>query len=247
MGLFSKLSSTVVPENVLSQLKSYGHASWEARLSSRPIADPRFGWDSFVSKAVAAIRASPTQAVGEIHAAAGGDPIAQFGGYLLIAECEPTMLDARYLEMMDASLRMMYDKGLSSGHLNRYEADRWIAAHGDLRTSFDRIVDVVPSPPSDHAAEMTLPVGDSLMVATMGPGGLDNQFWIERTSAGTFEAFSMRRWSSEDESLTRCPEATVGSWSTLDEVLRSLGGYLRSRPFWSHDLLDPYFTERRNI
>jgi len=215
-------------------------------VSGRPVTDPRFTWDNFFSKARAALRTSPTQAIGEIHAAAGDDASAWFGGYSLIAELEPTTLDTRYLEMLDASLQMMYDGRLSSGHLSRYEADRWIATHGDLRTSFDRVVEVAPPAPG-HVAGVALAPGQSLMVATMGPGALDNQFWIERASTGTYEAFSMRKWESDDVTLTRCAEDTVGSWDTVEGLLRSLGSYLGARPFWAHDQLEPYFTQRQDF
>jgi hypothetical protein len=246
VGWFSKRSSTAVPADVLNQLGAFGEASLEAKVSSRPVSDPRFSWENFFAKASDALRASPSQAIGEIHAAAGADQLAQFGGYSLIAEFDASSSDPRYLEMLDASLQMMFDRRLSSGHLNRYEADRWIATHGDLRTSFDRIVEVAPPAP-DHAAEVTLAPGETLMVATMGPDALDNQFWIEHTNAGTFEAFSMRQWESGDPTLTRCAEDSIGKWESVEGVLQSLGSYLGTRPFWSHDQLDPYFTQRRDI
>lgn len=246
MGWFSKRSSTAVPADVLNQLMAFGQASWEAKVSGRPVSDPRFSWETFVAKAAEVLRANPSQAIGEIHTATRGDQFAQFGGYSLIAEFDPSTADARYLEMMDASLQMMFDRSLSSGHLNRYEADRWIATHGDLRTSFDRIVEIAPPPP-EHAAGVTLGPGETLMVATMGPDALDNQFWIEHTSVGTYVAFSMRLWEAGDATLTRCTEDSVGSWETFGGVLQSLGGYLGTRPFWAHDQLDPYITQRRDI
>lgn len=246
MGLFSKRSSNAVPSDVLSQLRAFGEASFEAKASSRPISDPRFSWESFFSKASEALRSNPAQAIGEIHAAAGADHLAQFGGYSLIAEFDSSSSDPRYLELLDASLKAMFDRRLSSGHLNRYEADRWIAVHGDLRTSFDRIVEVAPPAP-DHAAQVALDPGESLMVATMGPNPLDNQFWIEHTGTGTYQAFSMRQWESGDGMLTRCDEDSIGTWHSVEEVLQSLGNYLGTRPFWAHDQLDPYFTQRRDF
>lgn len=246
MGWFSKRSSAMVPAEVLTQLRAFGEASFEAKVSSRPVADPRFSWETFFAKASAALRADPARAIGEIYAAAAADQFARFGGYSLIAELDPSTTDTRYLEMQDASLQMMFDRGLSSGHLNRYEADRWIATHGDLRMSFDRIVEVTPPPPG-HVAAVTLAPGETLMVATMGPDALDNQFWIEHTSAGTYKAFSMRRWTSDDTTLTRCTEDSVGDCGNVEGVLQRLGGYLVTRPFWAHEQLDPYFTQRREI
>jgi hypothetical protein len=236
----------VLPADVLNQLRAFGEASLEARVSGRPVTDPRFTWERFFAKAADALHAKPSQAVGEIHAAASGDEFAQFGGYSLIAEFDASMADARYLEMMDASLQMMHARKLSSGHLNRYEADRWIDTHGDLRTSFDRIVEVAP-PPRDHVAGVALGPGEVLMVATMGPGALDNQFWIECTSTGTYRAFSMRQWESGDATLTRCEEDSIGNWDVVEGVLQSLGDYLGTRPFWAHDQLEPYFPQRRDI
>lgn len=246
VGWFSKRSSTAVPADVLDRLRPFGEASLEAKASSRPLSDPRFSWENFFAKASEALRTNPSQAIGEIHAAAGTDQFAQFGGYSLIAELDPSSSDPRYLGMQDASLQMMFDRRLSSGHLNRYEADRWIATHGDLRTSFDRIVEVAPPAPG-HAAEVALAPGETLMVATMGPDPLDNQFWIEHTSAGTYDAFSMRQWESGDTTLTRCSEDTIGSWESVEGVLQSLGSYLGTRPFWAHEQLDPYFPQRRDI
>jgi hypothetical protein len=141
----------LVPGEVLRQLGAFGQASWDARLAGRPVDDPRFGWDGFFSKVSSALRTDPTQAIADIHAAAGTDALAQFGGAQLVAEFDHGSHDPRYLEMIDASLQMMYDRRLSSGHLTRYEADRWIATHGDLRTSFDRIVEVAPPPPPPSA------------------------------------------------------------------------------------------------
>lgn len=246
MGWFSKRSSTAVPSDVLSQLRAFGEASFEAKVTSRPVSDPRFSWENFFAKASEGLRANPAQAIGEIHAAAGADQLAQFGGYSLVAEFDSSSSDPRYLEMLDTSLQMMFDRRLSSGHLNRYEADRWIATHGDLRTSFDRIVEVA-RPAPDHAAQVVLTPGETLMVATMGPDALDNQFWIEHATSGTYQAFSMREWDSGDTTLTRCAEDSIGTWDSVEGVLQSLGSYLGIRPFWAHDQLDPYFTQRRDV
>lgn len=239
-------SSTAVPVEVLSQLRAFGEAALEARALSRPVSDPRFSWENFIGRAYEALRASPSRAIGEIYAAAYADQLAQFGGYSLIAEFDASSSDPRYLAMLDASLQMMFGKRLSSAHLNRYEADRWIATYGDLRTSFDQTVEVAPLAP-DHAAEVVLAPGETLMVATLGPDALDNQFWIERTIAGTYGAFSMRQWERGDATLTRCAEDAIGQWESIEEVLASLGSYLGTRPFWAHGRLDPYFRQRRDI
>lgn len=243
MGFFTKRPS--VPASVLNQLGAYGQACWAARVNSQSVSDPQFGWQPFFSKVQPALRDNPSQTIAAIHRAASHDTWARFGGYQLIAELDPTCQDLLYFEMMDAGLELMHERGLSSGHLTRYEADRWIATHGDLRTSFDRSVDTAPPPP-EHKANVELAPGNALMVATMGPGALDNQFWIEQTAAGTYGAFSMRRWGSDDDTLTRCAEDQVGQWGTVEELLRSLGSYLRTSPYWAHEQLQPYFTEHRD-
>ena len=244
MGWFSKRSSTLIPADVLSQLAEFGEASWSALFAGLALDDPRFGWQNFFSKAHSACRESLVQAVAEVYGAAGDDSTARFGAYKLIAECAPDSQDPVFLDLMDAALQLMYDRGLSSGHMTRFEADRWIAVHGDLRTSFDRIVDVAPPGPG-HVARIEMNPGDALMVAAMGPDSLDNQFWIELGADGKYGAFSMRKWDSDAATLARCSEDDVGQWDTADGVLRGLGGMLRTRPYWAHEQLDPYFTERR--
>jgi hypothetical protein len=243
MGFFSKRPSTVVPAGVLAALPAYGEASWQARVAGRSVADPRFAWDGFFSPASQALRADPARTIEELYVAAD-DRNTVLGAYSLLTEIDAPLTDPHYLELMDATLQMMFEAGLSSGHLNRYEADRWIATHGDLRTSFDRIVDVAPPPP-DLAADVSLGPGESLMVATMGPNALDNQFWIERTAAGTYAAFSMREWEAGDGVLTRCAEDQIGTHETAMALLQRMGSYLGVQTYWAHDLLMPYFTQRR--
>lgn len=245
MGWFSKPSSTFVPAEVLEQLGAFGHVSWNALVAGRSPDDPRFGWSNFYSKAQPACRENLARSVAEVNSAAGDDAMARFGAYRLIAEFEPGNQDPTFLAMMDAALQSMYDRGLSSGHMTQFEADRWIAVHGDLRASFDRIVDVAPADPS-HTVSVGLQPGEALMVAAMGPDALDNQFWIELGDDGRYGAFSMRKWESNDVTLTRCSEEDVGPSETADAVLRGLGSMLRTRPYWAHEQLDPYFTERRD-
>ncbi len=112
---------------------------------------------------------------------------ARYGGYRIIAEFDAGLKDPLYLDMMDAGLWFMYDRKLSSGHMTGYERDRWVQAHGDVRTSFDRIVEVAP--PEHHVVAIDLRPGGSLIVAKLGPGPLDNQFHIERTAERTYGAF----------------------------------------------------------
>lgn len=172
-----------------------------------------------------------------------GDPCAMYGGYCLIAEFDPATEDPLYFDMMDAGLKLTYDRKLSSGHLTGYEADRWVDTHGDLRTSFDRIVDVAP--PEQHTVSVSLAPGESLMVAKMGPGPLDNQFHIGRTGESSFDVFSMRKQDSDAITLTRCEEPTIPPSDTAGDALYGLGQYLR--PYWAHEQLKPFFPERRDI
>lgn len=245
MPWFSKHPVTLVPNEVLGQLIAFGRAAWDSKVSGRPITDPRYDWANFFSKVLPAYQTNLSQAIAEIHGAAGDNPFAKIGGYRVIAEFEPENKDPLYLDMMDACLQMMYDHGLLSLHMTGYERDRWVDTHGDIRTSFDRIVDVAP--PQHHIGNVALAPGESLMVAKMGPNALDNQFWIERIDETTYGAFSMRKWDSDAATLTRCEEESIGKFDTADGVLRSLGKFLRLAPNWAHEQLDPYFPERRGL
>jgi hypothetical protein len=239
----SKRPRTLVPSEILGQLDAFGQWSWQARLSGRPAFDPRYDWTNFFSKVLPAHRADPARAVAEIHGAAGGGPFARYGGYLIVAEFTPDSLDPLYLEMMDAGLQLIFERRLSSGFLTGYERDRWVQVHGDLRTSFDRIVEVDTAA---HTTTLALGVGETLLVARMGPEVLDNQFWIERTGDG-YQAFSMRPQDSNSVVLVRYAEESIGSFDTAAGLLRSYGMYLRLRPYWAHEELDPFFPERREL
>jgi len=248
MRWFSNRSPAgLVPSDILGQLNAFGHASFDAKVRSVPVTDPRYDWANFFSRLLPSYQANQAQMIAEIHDAAGGDPYTMYGGYCLVAEFEPASQDPLYLEMMDAGLRLMYDRKLSSGQLTGYEADRWIKTHGDLRVSFDRIVDVAVPAPAQQSANVDLRPGESVMVAKMGPDPLDNQFHLERIDDSLFGAFSMRKWDSDAVSLTRCEERDVPQSNTADGVLRSLGQYLRLRPYWAHEQLEPFFPERRDI
>ena len=244
MAWFARRPKTLVPSEVLNQLNSFGNASWDSKVNTQPITDPRFDWSNFFSKFLPAYQADLTQAIAELHAAAGADPLARYGGYRVVAEFDGACKDPLYLDMMDAALQMMYDRGLSSAYMTGYERDRWVETHGDIRTSFDRIVEVA-TPAIDAVSGIELEPGQSLMVTMQGPGPLDNQFWIERPDETTYGAFSMRLWDSDAVTLTRCEEREIGTFDTLEGVLRRLGAYLRTPSYWVHPELDPYFTERR--
>lgn len=246
MPWFSKRNRPpLVPDVVLSQLRALGASTLEARVEGRPIDDPRFGWDNFFSLFLPAYQIDPVEAIVELHVAAGDDLLARFGGSRVVAEFDGSRKDPLYLEMIDGGLQLMYERGLSSGHLTGYEADRWIATHGELRASFDRIEDVVV--PDYRATQLYLDLGESLMVAKMGPSEFDNEFYVERIDENSFGAFSMREKESGDGRLIRCEEPEIQSENRVEGVLKALGAHLRRAPYWSHDELKAYFPERRNL
>lgn len=243
MGWFSKRPKPLVPRKLLEQLGPYGRAAWEAKINGQAVSDPRFDWTNFLSGFLPAYQKDFDRMVAEIHAAAGDDPFARYGGYRVITEFEADSVNPLYLQLMDVGLGMMFDRGMSSGSLTGFEAQRWIARHGDLRTSFDRIEDIDVSQARSGGPDLA--GGEELMVARMGPRDLDNQFWIERLPTGTFRVFSMRQWESDSVTLTRCEEQTLPSSGSVEDVLRGLGEHLRMEPYWAHEQLVPYFPERR--
>lgn len=243
MRWFSKRPKRLVPDEVLRRLNSFGSARWEAVKSGRPVNDPRFAWGDFFGKVFHAYQLSSTRTVAELHDGAGDDPLARFGAYALIAEITSGCEEPLYLELMDGALQMMYDAGLSSGCMTGYEAQRWIVTHGDLRTSFDRLVEVAPSPPGTTVLDLV--PGQSVKVAVLGPDDLANQFWIECTEASKYRAFSMRRKDSDATTLSRCEEPLIGESDSGEGILIALGRYLREPTYWALKELDPYFIERR--
>jgi hypothetical protein len=66
-----------------------------------------------------------------------------YGAYRPLSDLGAALTEPRFVQLRDTSLEYMRLLGLSSGHLNTYEANRWVEMHGDRRTSFDGIVDVV--------------------------------------------------------------------------------------------------------
>lgn len=241
-------SSGLIPPSVLEQLREFGALSLDTRTKGVPLNDTRFGWEPFFSLVLRAWQADPARAVAELHAAAGDDPYAKFGGYLVFAEFDPSSKEPLFLDLCDAGLDLMYERGLSSGHLTGYEAQRWIETHGDLRTSFDRIEEIAP--PDANALTELLPEldrGEALMVAAMGPRSDDNQFYVEHLADGTYGAFSMRPRNTEEPTPMRCEEPTIRHADHLAGVLQGLGEYLRIQPYWAHEALQPFFTERRSV
>lgn len=248
MAWFSKKpqSPSLVPASLLGQLHAFGQACWQAKLNGHPVRDPRYSWDNFFSQFLSAYNTNLTQAIAEIHKAAGSDVFARYGGYQVVAEFDAACKDPLYLSMIDAALELMYTRGLSSGYMTGYERDRWVETHGDLRTSFDRIVEVA-QPSVDAVPNLVIEPGQNVMVAKMGPSELDNQFWIERLDGSTYVAFSMRQWDNDAVTLTRCEEKQVNTSDSLGGILRNVGDFLRTPTYWAHPDLAPYFPERRSF
>jgi hypothetical protein len=233
---------------VVSALAGYGASVIDTR-AGKP-ADPRFSWN-FIGPVVSALNGPQRDVViQELYDAAFdvGHPMSIIGAHGLLSEWDPRSRDGRCLELQDAFLAYMHEHGYSSGHLNRYEADRWIELHGDLRSSFDGIVEVtVPGPAEAPPAAELEPGAHKLLaqLAPMPPLPKGNAFYVERRPDGAYVLFS-ERWSSERASLVRCEENDLGSaFTSMSDALRALGEMLQFRPHWADATLDPYFPSRR--
>jgi len=248
MGLFSKSKfRSAIPPNVLTGLGAYGQACLEARISGRGV-DPAFGWD-FVGPVVTGMNSTDRdRIIQEIYDAAivaADRDHAIFGAVNLLSEAEPPARDSRYVELLDASLAYMHKRRFSSGHLTGYEAKRWIEVHGDLRSSFDHIVDVeVPEPGNTPTVE-ALQLGESKLLALTGPLPDGNAFYAERGQDGRYIAFSERPRNSDDPTRVRSDESYLGTFDDLEGVLRALGRMFGTAPYWADDTLQPYFPSRR--
>ncbi|MHB8290265.1 MAG: hypothetical protein ACYDEY_13745 [Acidimicrobiales bacterium] len=272
MTLFKKRKPTsLVPRDVLGLLESYGKYAYDSLnqraagmdprfvdwsnitmsgvLASRSAAgmDPRFvDWSNFMFKVFGAWKIDATGTIAEIHSSTLGNQYARFGGYKALMDIGGDMRDPLFLELMDEWINMVRARNLSSGYLTGYESKRWIELHGDLRTTFDRIVEVeTPCEPLQVGIE--LKPGQSIMVAKLGPDRLDNEFYIERIDSGTYGAYSMRPHDSDATELSRSEEEFIPKADSLGAVLKSIGQMFRLPTYWSHDDLKPYFTERRNV
>jgi hypothetical protein len=241
----------MVPQHVLASLADFGEAGITARLHGTSVTDERFSWGNFfepVSKIF--FGGSREQLIEEIFNAARGEirqPFASIGGYLLLFEFEPGLKDERFLSMQDRTLDYLHSIKASSVHLTRYEADRWIECHGDLRTSFDGIYEVaVPGPPEASPDYKPLEPGQSRLLARMGPADDDNRFFGEHRADGKFIAYSERAWSDDDPTLKRYEEAQLGNFDTLPDLLRALGSMFGTPTYWADEDLAPYFPSRRD-
>jgi hypothetical protein len=249
VSLFGRGPRKLVPESILASLAAFGRASLDARAAVRPLTDPRFDWMPFWQPIGTLLREGHRdQVVGELYEAAtqarDRGP-ATIGAYLLLAEFEPTLDDRRFLTLMDDSLELMRAEGLSSGHLTGYEAERWVALHGELASSFDGLFQV--GVPSDGELPVSQPLepGASRMLALTEPLPLGNAFFAEHRSDGTYVIYSERPHSVENPTRERCEETYLGTFTSLQDLLRGLGEMFGSPPHWSDDELAPYFPQRR--
>jgi len=235
----------VCPSEVIESLTAYGATALATR-SGQP-EDSRFGW-SFVGPVVNVLR-GPDQnlAIQELYEAgvSSEDPLRLVGAYNLLKEWEPTSKDERFLELEDRFLDFMHERRYSSGHLTRYEADRWIAVHGDLRTSFDRIVETEVPSFSDAPTAGELELGTAKLLLLTAPLPEGNAFYAERHLDGSYAVFSERQYSNEDPTRSRYEEDELGPFSSMAELLRTLGEWFGLRPYWADPDIEPYFTSYR--
>lgn len=246
MRLFSRPPKPAVPAFIADALAEYG----EAVLASRggPPIDPQFGWD-YVGPVVGAMygpqRDQVIQELYDAAAAASAEPLVTIGAYSLLDESNAASEDERFLRLRDRFLEYMRERGYSSGHLTRYEADRWIEVHGDLRSSFDNIVDVEVPTGADAPPTKDLALGESWLVALTEPLPDGNAFFAERRASGEYIVYSERPKSSDDPTRARYDEDYLGAFSTMTDLLRAVGQMFGTRPYWAEKDLEPYFPRRR--
>lgn len=246
MGFLSRISGNREPDLRVNDLDEFGRLEYEASRGQR--VGPEEGqlkWERWVQPVMAAYQSDPETTVDRVHGAAmsqGG--MALYGGHRLISEIDPECRNPKYLELLDGALEMLKDKGHSSGILNRYEADRWIQTHGDLRYSFDGIVEVAPPPTGSRPPVADLVNGESRLVAIMGPEHDANRLFVERNEGGTYVVMIEAPQSADDPTRSKGPWPGV-SGSSMEEILVRLGAELQLSTYWAHDDLQPYFTATR--
>jgi hypothetical protein len=250
VGIFSKRQRAVIPPQVIGMLGEFGQASVAARAAGRPVDDPRFGWEYMSDTMMALGDERRDAAIEEVYTAAStasdeDRSLVTFGAYRLLAEYDGQLDDPQFWELCDASLDYLHSRGFSSGQLTGYEAQRWIAVHGDLRSSFDRIVEVdVPS--ADTAGPLPeLAVGEDKLLALTEPLPVGNAFYAERQTEDLYIIFSERNRSADDPTRQRYDETNLGTFSSMRDLYFALGHMFGTRPYWADDSVDPYFPARR--
>jgi hypothetical protein len=237
---------SVLPVAITSALREYGMASLQRR-GGAPM-DERFGWE-YVGPVINGLGGPEREAiVAELWEIGNGasDSFLTIGAYTLLAEGNSPEDDPRFILLRDAVLNYLQANGYSSGHLNRYEADRWTAIHGDLRTSFDGIVEV-DLPSADKAAPIPeLAVGENKLLALTEALPAGNAFYAERQTEDRYIVFSERSRSDDDPTRERYDETYLGTFSSLHDLYLALGKMFGTRPHWADASVDPYFPAQRS-
>jgi len=210
--------------------------------------DSRFGWD-YVGPVINGLGRPEREAIiaqlWDIGSNAT-DPLVTIGAYELLNEGASPEQDERFIALRDSTLNYLHDHKYSSGHLSRYEADRWIATHGDLRTSFDGIVErTIPNPDSLPALP-ELAVGESQLLALTAPLPDGNAFYAERRDETTYIIYSERNRSADDPTRQRYDEDQLGAFASLQALYIAFGEHFGTRPWWADDRVDPYFPLQRS-
>jgi|GEM_PF-6140472 len=250
MSLFRREPRRVVPAEILCLLPDLGRALLVARTGGSPITDdPRFSWDRMwgpVSRLL--FGDARDQAIEELYEAAinsSDREMATLAAYGLIVEFLPESEDHRYLTLLDQSLGLLRTRGISSMYLSGFEAQRWVAVHGDVGATFDGVFAVGVPADEDLPAPQPLEVGSSRMLALMHPLPQGNSFFVERRTDDTYVIYSERVYSSDDPRRVRCEEEQLGAFTSLKDAMRALGDMLGSPPHWFEDELEDYFPMRR--
>jgi len=249
VSLFQRKPKAIVPGEILALLPAYGAAVLSARAAGQPVTDPQFGWESFIGPVHTPLMLEDRdQVIAEIYDAAlnaTDREKAAVGAYQLLAEFNPELEDPRFLRLYDESLEHMRATGLSSMHLTRYEANRWIATHGELGSSFDGLFEAQVPGVEESPAAKALEAGESRMLALTEPLPRGNAFFAEHRTDGTYVVYSERRQSSDDPTRIRCEESQLGTFDSLEGLLRALGEMFGSPPHWYDEDLKPYFPYNR--
>jgi hypothetical protein len=249
MSLFRREPRRVLPAEILNLLPELGRAFLAARLGGPPVSDdPRFSWDRMfgpVSRAL--FGQTRDQAIEELYEAAIGSAdreMAILGAYGLIAEFLPKSEDHRFLWLFDEALGSLRARRIASMHLTGFEAERWVAVHGELRSSFDGLFSVEVPDNGDLPEPQPLEIGASRMLALTHPLPDGNAFFAEHRSDGSYVVYSERLYSSDDPRRVRCEEDLLGTFTSLKDLMRALGEMFGSPPHWFDGDLEDYFPQR---
>jgi hypothetical protein len=249
MSLFRREPRPVLPAEILNLLPDLGRALLAARLGGPSVSDDqRFSWDRMwgpVSRAL--FGETRDQAIGELYEATISSPdreMATLGAYGLIVEFLPESEDHRYLSLLDETLGTLRTRRVTSMYLSGFETERWVAVHGELRSSYDGLFAVEVPTNEDLPEPKPLEVGASRMLALTHPLPDGNGFFAEHRGDGVYLVYSERIHSSDDPRRVRCEEDQLGTFTSLKDLMRALAEMFGSPPHWSDDDLEDYFPQR---